>query len=561
MNFLFVFPKYCSRGGFYHFNFGLAYVSSYMKHKGFNVSCLNLCHYDEPVKLQLAECITNNKIDVICTGGMSINFEEINTILVNAKKIKPEIITVVGGAIISSDPRLALENMQIDFGVIGEGEETMAELGDVLSNKGDVSNIKGLVYFDTKKNLVTTEFREPIDDLDSLPFPEYEGFEYGYHLSTFAPNSHLYYHTILNEVRVGKISTSRSCPFSCTFCYHQLGKKYRQRSLDNVFKEIDYLVEKYNINTLILLDELFSIDKERLYEFAERIKKYNLKWMPILRVDNVDRDILKALKESGVYIIGYGIENLNDEILKSMQKKITRVQIENALRLTKEAGIGSQGGILFGDPAETEETIKETIGWWSKHLQYGLLLSMIITLPDAPLYRYAMARGLIKNKLQYMKNKFPIINLTKLSGEKFKKICDFINNYRNDERYIITGKVISSEEQRDNHLKKSSSLLSKYFKEKLFSIKVKCPECCMVTEYRNMRYALSGELAEYFPILCRSCNMLLWINTKQGFFINYPFNNIIFEIMKNMVALLNRHRFIKLICRKVLGKIIIRDIV
>ena len=99
MNFLFVCPKYSNRGGFYHFNLGLAYISSYMKHKGFSVSCLNLCHYDKPVKRQLAECITNKKIDVICTGGMSINFEEINSILVDAKKIKPEIIKLIKGLV------------------------------------------------------------------------------------------------------------------------------------------------------------------------------------------------------------------------------------------------------------------------------------------------------------------------------------------------------------------------------------------------------------------------------------------------------------------------------
>jgi len=541
VNFLFVHPKYCSRGGFYHFNLGLAYVFSYMKHKGFNVSCLNLCHYDKPIDIQLAECITNEKIDVICTGGMSINFEEIHSILAAAKKIKPGIITIVGGAIVSSDPKLALENMPIDFGVIGEGEETMAELANVLSKGEDASNIKGLAYLDTKYNLVIPGERPPIEDLDSLPFPDLEGFEYGYHLNTFKPNSHLYYHTILDEVRVGKIITTRSCPFSCTFCYHQLGKKYRQRSLDNVFKEIDYLVEKFNINTLILLDELFAVDKKRIYEFAERIKKYNIKWNPVLRVDNVDRDLLKALRESGVYIISYGIENLNDEILQSMQKGITRIQVEKALQLTKEAGIGNQGGILFGDPAETEETVKKSIDWWLKHRRYGLTLGMIITLPDAPLYRLALERGLIRDKLQYMKNKFPLLNLTKISSKKFKKLCDFVSNYRDDEKYIVTGEVISSERQLDTCCGNSPSLLSKQYGKGLFTIKVKCPECAGMNEYRNMYYDLFGRFTKYFPVLCRNCNMLLWISTKEAFSKSYHFHNIITAVMKNVSFFLDRH--------------------
>ncbi len=403
MNFLFVTPKYVNRGQPYEFYLGLAYVSSYMKHKGFNVYCLNPCHYDNPIEKQLFEQINRQKIDVVCTGGMSIHFNQINNILYTVKKIKPEIITVVGGAIITSDPKLALENMQIDFGIIGEGEETMAELADALCNKKDVNKVRGLAFFNKQKLIITQE-REPISNLDLLPIPDYEGFEYDHFVGLFSPTSHGIMSTIIDEVRHGRIVASRSCPFSCTFCYHPLGKKYRLRSLDNVFYEIDYLVERYSITILGLQDELFSFDKQRMYEFAQRIKKYNIKWMAQLRVNDVDDKVLKALRDSGVYLISYGIESLSDTILKSMNKKITVSQIENALRLTRNNNIAIQGNILFGDPAETEETIKESLDWWKSHPEYGLNLSMIITLPDAPIYKYAIAEGLIKDKLQYMKD-------------------------------------------------------------------------------------------------------------------------------------------------------------
>ena len=319
MNFLFVTPRYVNRGQTYEFYFGLAYVSSYMKHKEYNVFCQNTNHYNIPLEQQLSEYIDDKQIDVICTGGMSFQFNEINTLLETVKKIKPEIITVVGGAIITSDPCLALENMQIDFGIIGEGEETMVDLADALCHGNDVSKVKGIAYYDAKNNLTITEHRDPIADLDALPIPDYEGFEYGHFVSLFTP-AHNFYFTILDEVRPAYISTSRSCPFSCTFCYHPLGKKYRQRSLDNVFKEIDYLVEMYNINVLLILDELFSVNKERMYDFAKRIQKYNIKWSPQLRVTDVDENVLKALKDSGVFAISYGIESASDKILTSMQK-------------------------------------------------------------------------------------------------------------------------------------------------------------------------------------------------------------------------------------------------
>ncbi len=540
MNFLFVSPKYASRGLAYEFNLGLAYVSSYLKHRGFNVFCLNTCHYDDPIEQQLSEYISSKQIDVICTGGLSYYFYKINTLLEAAKKIKPEIITVVGGAIITSDPRLALENMQIDFGIIGEGEETMADLADALCNERDVNKVKGLAFFDKKNNLITTEHRGPISDLDALPIPDYEGFEYGYCVDMFLPTDQTYY-TLFDEVRPASIITSRSCPFSCTFCYHPLGKKYRQRSLDNVFREIDYLVERYNITALALLDELFSVNKERMYEFAERIKKYNIKWTPLLRVSNVDEKVLKALKDSGAYLINYGIESLSDKILKSMQKKTTKAQNEKALKLTRDAKIAIQGSILLGDPEETEETIKESIEWWINHPEYGLNLAMLLPLPDAPLYRYAIANGLIKDKFKYMKYCFPPINLSKLSDRRFKEIVNFVNKYGSsnlqDARYVTKGRVIYSKKEPGKHNGKN-----------VFSIKIECPECHNVSEYRNMhQYSFD----KYSVVFCRDCHVRLRVGTKKCFSENYTlYNIIIFNMIGIAKFFLNKYPVIKLMYHK-----------
>ncbi len=510
MNFLFVAPKYVNRGQKYEFYFGLAYVSSYMKHKGYNVFCLNPNHYDIPLEQQLSEYINKNQIDVICTGGMSIHFNQINKVLDAAKKIKPEIITVAGGAIITSDPGLALENMQIDFGIIGEGEETMADLADALCNGRDVNNVRGVTYFDSKNDLILTEKRDPIHDLDKLPILDYEGFEYDYFVSLFSP-ADLYHFTILDEVRPAYLSTSRSCPFSCTFCYHPLGNKYRQRTLDNVFKEIDYLVEMYNVNLLIILDDLFSVDKIRMYEFAERIKKYNINWSPQLRVADVDDKVLKTLKDSGVFAISYGIESVSDKILKSMRKRTTKVQIENALKLTRDAKIAIIGNIIIGDPEETEETAKESIDWWKSHPEYGINLSMIYTIPDSPIYRYAIANGLIADKLEHMKNNFPIVNLTKISNKKFEEIQGFVYTCQREDKYLTVGKVTNSKIESKNPDKGN-----------VFKIEIKCPICHNISEYKNMHQT---SFNIHFLVICRNCFTRLRVNTRECYPENYTLYN------------------------------------
>ena len=523
MNFLFITPKYVNRGQYYNFYFGLAYVSSYMKHKGYNVFCLNTNHYDAPLEQQLSKYIDNNQIDVICTGGMSTHFNEINKVLDAAKKINPEIITVVGGAIITSDPKLALENMQIDFGIIGEGEETMAYLADAICNERDLNQVKSIAYFDTKNELIITEHRPPISDLDALPIPDYEGFEYGIFLNLLTPSDIILF-SLRDEVRPAFISASRSCPFSCTFCYHPLGKKYRQRSLDNVFREIDYLIEKYDINILLLMDELFSIDKERMCEFAERIKGYDLIWMPQLRVTDVNETVLKILKESGVFGISYGIESMNDMILKSMKKKTTKVQIENALKLTYDAKIAIQGNIILGDPAETEETVKESIDWWKNHPQYGISMFMISTIPNSPLYQYAVANGLIKDKLKHIQDNFPIINLTKLSDKKFNEIQRFAINATINGTFSKMVKNISPKITSEPHSKVN-----------IFSIEIECPLCHTISKYKNMRQT---SFSIYFDIYCRNCHAHLRLNTKKCYSVNYTLYD---KIVANAVLIANNY--------------------
>ncbi len=94
-----------------------------------------------------------------------------------------------------------------------------------------------------------------------------------------------------------------------------------------------------------------------ILDFAERIKNENIKWVAQLRVPDVNEEMLQRLKESGLMAIAYGVESLSDKILTSMKKKITRDQIIAALKITRKAKIAVVGNLLFGDPAETEETI------------------------------------------------------------------------------------------------------------------------------------------------------------------------------------------------------------
>lgn len=503
-NFLLVVPRFSKKGEFYSFPFGLAYTSSYLKSKGFMVHCLNLCHYEEiiPTIEILKESIIKNNINVVWTGGMSGHWNLIDDVLNNTKKINSDIITAVGGPLITSDPILAMENMKIDYGVIGEGEITAGELAFALSENTDVAGVNGIIY---RKNdsLVQTQERLPILDLDSLPFPDYEGFGYREWMTTMKYSGQ---HPILENydiVRYSPIIGSRSCPFSCTFCYHPLGKKYRQRSLDNILKEIDFLVKTYSINFISFLDELFSLNAERMYELADRIKKYNIHWEACFRVNNVTSELLNKLKKSNLHYMGFGVESMSDKILKSMKKMITKAEIENAFELARKAGIFCAGNIILGDPGETIETINESMDWWKKNRHYTISLSFIKAIPDSAVYQYAIKNNIIKNKLEHNKNNFPIVNLTKIPNKQFNKIKKKVSSYRFNLKYVTDGELLDSVKLDEKH--KGNNF---------YNITIKCPFCNQIHEYKRFLKSMN----KYLTVFCKNCYSCFKIKQEKAFY-------------------------------------------
>jgi radical SAM superfamily enzyme YgiQ (UPF0313 family) len=540
MRFLVVIPKNRYKVGIhYDFPLGLSYISSSLKSKGYQVDCLNLNYY-ESIETALKKAIKENNSDIICTGGLSVHFTKIESILKIAKNIKPDIMTIIGGGLISSEPKLMIETLKPDFGVVGEGEETIVELADAIIHSKDFSKIDGVIYYNKdKKEIIMNKPRRPIGDIDSIPYPDYDGFEVKRYLDMQKPTDDHYLYPY-DKPRMLPIISSRSCPYDCTFCYHPLGKQYRERSLDAFFKEVEYLIEKYNINLLVVMDELFAVRPERVKEFCERIKRYNLKWIAQMRVDGVTEETVNMLKDSGCFQISYGIESACDTILKSMKKRINISQIENALELTYKAKIGIQGNFIFGDKAETWETANQTLQWWLNNRKYQINLGKIIPYPGTQLYYNALEEGRIKDKISFIKAKCPPLNLTKMSDKQFLQLSRLIQSYDTKYNKLPARILLCKKEGVDP------------YKGILYTIKVECPHCHKVIEYKNMPKSDIGALMTTYGcrIGCRECNQRFDLLTFVPFilkvrrFINnfltlLPYNRLFFSIyyqMENHIA-------------------------
>jgi radical SAM superfamily enzyme YgiQ (UPF0313 family) len=417
MNYLLVMPK--SLASIEHFNIfpiGLAYVSASLKSRGYNVSTANLDYLDGDTYSILKKLLTDNHIDVICTGGLSRDYHKLKEVIEMARSVNPQIVTVVGGGIISSDPRTAMRALDADIGVIGEGEITACELAHALDEGQSYSDVPGLIFKNGNNGLVVTASRNEIKDIDSIPLPDFDGFDYGKWVLSSGS---------------GLVLTDRSCPFRCTFCFHPTGEKYRHRSFDSIFREIDFQIEKYQVGCFGLTSELFATTKRRVVEFCDRIKPYGISWSCCLRVCDVDAEMLQLMKAAGCVNVVFGLESADNTILKSMRKGICVEQISRALKLTYEANLMIEGGFIFGDINETGETVANTLNYWRQNNDMHYLnLSMISVLPGSFLYKHACDTGIIEDQEKFLRDGCPLVNVSKLTDDEYGGLKSKITELR-----------------------------------------------------------------------------------------------------------------------------------
>lgn len=434
LNILLAIPKYMIYGGEkYVMPLGILYVSAFLKRANVaNVYTINLNHAIKPEREALKETIAAYDIDIFAAGGLSGEFSDLNRVINYAKEIKPGICTVVGGGIVTADPETTIQAFDnADYGIVGEGEHTIVELVQVLSEGKIPYNVDGLV-FHKDGSIILTGTRAEILDLDSLPFPDYEGFDYATYLETNPDMTD-------PDKRYSQVSVigGRSCKYNCTFCFHPSGSRYRQRSLDSIFAEIDYLVANYNISYIALREELFATDNKRVAEFCDRVKKYDFDWSIQLRIDSINQELIDLLRGSRCRFIFVGVESASNQILKSMHKGITVEQIDKALAMLAEAGLVNRSGIILGDTEETMETARKSIQWHvANKSRYALFIDMIIAFPGSIIYKRAVKSGIIPDPVQFLRDGCPVVNLTTMNDQEFAEIVSEVENLSNN-RYNV----------------------------------------------------------------------------------------------------------------------------
>jgi len=343
-----------------HIPYGLGILAAILEKEGYHVRILDINALRRPLA-EIEEWLKrNNQWDIIGVSGLITTYKYQKELIPILRRTNPQAKIIAGGGCVTSVPDLVFEHMDIDMAVLGEGEITLPELIKALAAGRDLKDIKGIWYRESGK-ILKNEAREIIADLDTIPFPARHLLP----LDRYFENSAIYFGPeAMNAKRRLDLITTRGCPFNCKFCYHLFGRSnIRYRSPENVVEEIEMLIKDYNMDFISVLDENFTASKERVYRFTELIKERNIKinWGTSSRVHNIDRKLLRVMKEAGCVYLSYGVESGSQEMLDRMNKKATVEQAKRALTLTKEAGIQEVATFIFGYPGETRETIRQTV--------------------------------------------------------------------------------------------------------------------------------------------------------------------------------------------------------
>ena len=402
---------------------GITYVSAYLKANHVNVYTVNMNLEDDDVHDVLEREIGKHDIDILGTGELVVNLKKIQEIVRAAKTIKPNIKVWIGGSLVTHSPYETMALVpEADFGMIGEGEVTSLELVKMLENAphygdDDISKVDGLIVRRNDGTLYCTNKRAEIADLDSLPFPDRDGFRFVETCQKYAKK---------DSGITASIISSRSCPNSCTFCSKTGGKSYRKRSLENIFREIDELVHKYHVTRLNFNDELFADNSNRLLQFCDMIEPYNISYRVSMHVGkNLTKELLAKMRKSGCKVIFYGLESADNNVLRSMRKHTTIEEITRCLKITKEAGIIAEGCFIFGDPAETNESVRTTLDWIEQNYALGIFeVAPIKLYPGSQLYDDAIKNGKIQDPVKFIQDGCPLINFSGLTDEDYDRLIN-----------------------------------------------------------------------------------------------------------------------------------------
>jgi anaerobic magnesium-protoporphyrin IX monomethyl ester cyclase len=385
-------------------------LTAVLRRNGFSVNVIDANDEDLSEEDLLAR-LSNLAPNIVGISCMSVEYKRTSHACFDiVKSISPQIKTIIGGVYPSISQDAAFEDENIDYLVIGEGEERLPNLIRAIHAADGFKNIDGVMYRENGKVINNPQNSIGIENLDTLPYPDYSDFDMEKLMNWGAKYTQNFQ---FRQFPVGIIMTSRGCPYRCTYCAAGKDlnpindrKNVRTRSPENILGEIDYLRDEYGMRELIMVDDSLLLPSDRAIGFMKGMAKRreqgsDLVWKSNnLDIRHINEDILDWMKESGCYQLSFSLESGSKNTLKRMKRGYSiKKGIEMMKAMRKRGFEEICSNFIVGFPGDTWDDIRETFNFADQLRNDGLLdyclFSIATPLPGTELADTALAGGFL----------------------------------------------------------------------------------------------------------------------------------------------------------------------
>ena len=376
---------------------GLISLAAFIrKNSGHKIELID-CGAEDMEKDALFDVIREKKIELVGITSFTYTFYDVLELCRSIKKEFPNIGIVLGGPHTLLFAKETLLHPEIDYLVIGEGEDAFLYLLDALSKGNALEKRDGLAF--RQNNEIFAGKPVWVKELDKLPFPAYDLLDADKYQSTFGYGG-----------KTITLCTSRGCPYQCTYC-QAFPKAYRTNSVPYVVEYIKTFY-KEGYKNFYFFDDTFNITTSRVIEFSKRLiaENIDIKWTFRGRINSINEELCKVASKAGCVQILFGVEDHTDEGLAEIKKNITISQVKKAVACVKKHKIGTHTNWIIGLPthksaADLENLINTAIEIDSDYAMFTILQ----LLPGCEMFEQAVKDGAMKKSSwrDYIMNPVP----------------------------------------------------------------------------------------------------------------------------------------------------------